>query len=1316
MRGSSAHVARIRANDPRLKWLIWSGVLFLVFTLLAYFQPPPHLVYDSGTVSHSLLDRLLIQSQTNSFLLDPVIASEDGRQHFGSGGPFVLPGTTQWWVPANGAILHSPDGSRWSQQLLQPPNNSLLRANCVYFLDEKHGWVEASSQLSNGLAENPVCLATADGGLTWSICSYLPKGLEADNMFFLDSMTGLLVTADGSYRTPDGGRHWALIPNPKPSSNPLLVFKSGTSVLGFDDEGFWSSPDRGHSWKKGGDARAFVAGNAFPIDIACSDRTVCWAAAVSRNSREGPQGYLAKSTDGGLSWSYFLDMPNRMNSIAFIDTRQGWAVGNGGTVVVTADQGVHWTPIPGPPGDLLKVEPFGPNHAQVFSTSGLYETFDRGFTWVHLARSGLARQFAFRDDQYGAMISVSGWLYRTSDGGRSWTKDSRYHRLRDIVFLKNGPGYILGDSLWRTDDGGTSWVEVRKQTSTFSRVLALGPSSVALFGPPMSSSWVSASSDKGGTWPKLLSEGDEAQLSSEFNAVLRSVQPLTYQTIDSRRLLAIGIELQHFPSSLQSFFIPARNGFLFKVTPGTLKPDETIQTPTHEDLYDVLVNGSHGYAVGSSGTILVTDDAGKTWTQKLSGTSSDLWSIEATDANHAWILGDSCILRTTNGGQTWQAASYDKGFAPWYRLTWILCLALLAPTLRKTPARVGGVAMELVTDRPIETAASDALNFIGTVQGLSDFIRNSKTRPPMTFAVTGDWGTGKSSLMKLLKEDLSTFKFLPVWFNAWHHQNDDHFLAALLSSIREQGVPPLFHRNGLRYRLNLIGLRGPRLIVALSISVLLISLSAAYLVDHRDQLQELSWAVNNLNAALTAKHDGKPVNLVSAAGGGSALLLLGVSLTTLVGTLVKAAKGFGIQPGRLLKAGGQGTRVKDLDRLAGFRYQFAQEFKDVTQALDPLSMVIIIDDLDRCAPENIPAILESLNFLVSSGDCFVVLGMAKERVERSIALQFKDQSAFLEDCADTSSRETFNSSLKYARNYLEKLINIEVPVPAAPANAPERLFQSSGNPSLEDRLSHLNRIARAGAVALSLLALVFVGAKMATYLPEPPKTQPSNVSSQPAKSVVPPASSHQTAQKAQGQVAKNVEPKQESGTLYVRQAQSIPPPPQTLPNTSLLIPIALLVSLVVVWRLSVPQGAVTVDSNSYTYAVNSLCSVLEKSCATPRSYKRLMNRMRYFAMAVRPRQVRPAWWQRALPRRFQPAPPPQSEPEIPDPAIVYLSVADFLSPGSVEQAFASEPQEYVRRAAEQQGFDIPPVPHVQAISEEQWKRFQAIASGVSVRD
>lgn len=80
-----------------------------------------------------------------------------------------------------------------------------------------------------------------------------------------------------------------------------------------------------------------------------------------------------------------------------------------------------------------------------------------------------------------------------------------------------------------------------------------------------------------------------------------------------------------------------------------------------------------------------------------------------------------------------------------------------------------------VVDRPITDKDVDSLGLGRYAQALATFILSAQT--PMTIALQGEWGSGKTSLMNNLrgrlchdKDDKSDDReFLPVWINTWHY-------------------------------------------------------------------------------------------------------------------------------------------------------------------------------------------------------------------------------------------------------------------------------------------------------------------------------------------------------------------------------------------------------------------------------------------------------------------------------------------------------------------------------------------------------------------
>jgi photosystem II stability/assembly factor-like uncharacterized protein len=77
-------------------------------------------------------------------------------------------------------------------------------------------------------------------------------------------------------------------------------------------------------------------------------------------------------------------------------------------------------------------------------------------------------------------------------------------------------------------------------------------------------------------------------------------------------------------------------------------------TGTTENLSDLQMVGQDGWAVGYDGIILHTADGGRTWSKQNSGVTQSLEAVSFLDAKNGWTAGWSgTILHTENGGETW---------------------------------------------------------------------------------------------------------------------------------------------------------------------------------------------------------------------------------------------------------------------------------------------------------------------------------------------------------------------------------------------------------------------------------------------------------------------------------------------------------------------------------------------------------------------------------------------------------------------------------------------------------------------------------------
>jgi len=99
--------------------------------------------------------------------------------------------------------------------------------------------------------------------------------------------------------------------------------------------------------------------------------------------------------------------------------------------------------------------------------------------------------------------------------------------------------------------------------------------------------------------------------------------------------------------------------------------------------------------------------------------------------------------------------------------------------------------MKLITDSPLqhlkkEGYRNDSLSFKKYVDAIHHSVMNVDGR--FTLGIYGPWGSGKTSLMRLLENKINQEKkddaaVLTVWFDAWRFEKDDNLLFPLIGTI-----------------------------------------------------------------------------------------------------------------------------------------------------------------------------------------------------------------------------------------------------------------------------------------------------------------------------------------------------------------------------------------------------------------------------------------------------------------------------------------------------------------------------------------------------
>ncbi len=1064
------------------------------------------------------------------------------------------------------------DGSAfWAYPVEQNAFQRLLKINVllkdIFVLDQKI-WA---------VGEGGFIIHSDDGGYTWQQqTSGATRDIEG--ISFHDALQGWMVGGHTIFSTTDGGQTW----QQQTSEIGRLLDISFHDALhgwavGLGGEIF-STTDGGQKWQKQtSGTRRWLLGISF------HDALQGWAV--------GNGGTILSTTDGGKTWQQQTSgTTNRLRGISFHDALQGWAVGDAGTILSTTDGGQTWQKqTSGWGGNLSGI---GFNDVLQGWAAGrdgtILSTTDGGKTWQQQASGRTSRLYSisFNDTLQGWAVGGGGTILSTIDGGNTWHQQTSGTTswLLGVSFHDALQGWAVGGggTILSTIDGGQTW---QPQTSGTTRELEGITFHDALQGWSVGGGGTILSTIDGGqTWRQTsvairnlkgisFYDGLQGWAVGEFGVILSTTdggQTWQKQASGLRRSSILDIS---FHDARQGWAV-GDGGMILSTTDG----GQTWQKQTSGTsyvLYGISFHDAlHGWVAGWDGTILSTTDGGQTWQQQTSGTTSDLYDITFHDALQGWAVGDSgTILSTTDGGKTWHEITYQRYPAPWFYLALFITLLMFVAAFWLRARQIQQINQEqsvpslddhVVTDKPAGPGGADLMGARRIASGLTRFMTNENTQPPLTIAITGEWGSGKSSVMNYLSANLKREGLKPVWFNAWHHREEQNVLASMLENIHKQAINPWWHLSGLFFRLRLIWRR--HWVWKAVVLLLLVSLSflSTWLVlspDKRDdavrylrylvkidQPVVLSEAGFNQLCANWVQHHGDEARHVdlkdetqavesklkprekpavshvlqqthisdyfttvqcqklfkihahkritrddlnagcidkvgqsiedNACYASPEILLdninfhfgdlslshkdevklketmdflspespipLPAELTSIL-TMLFAVLAFFAYKGMALLGFAPAQFLQRIFRQTGVTYQaneqvgtrllFKNHFEQITKLLGRRRLVLFIDDLDRCDCEHTRQVLEISNFLSSSGELFMVIGMAPRYVLANVTLSFQEvaQAVHEADILNGTSPEAGHNPNAgqswFARHYLQKLIHIEVPVP-----------------------------------------------------------------------------------------------------------------------------------------------------------------------------------------------------------------------------------------------------------------------------------------------
>ena len=227
------------------------------------------------------------------------------------------------------------------------------------------------------------------------------------------------------------------------------------------------------------------------------------------------------------------------------------------------------------------------------------------------------------------------------------------------------------------------------------------------------------------------------------------------------------------------------------------------------------------------------------------------------------------------------------------------------------------------SDKEVNLVQNDSIDFGWLAEALREIILTSQT--PITVGVIGDWGAGKTSIMRMTEQLLEiNNNAKTIWFNAWKYDRVYDLRIAFIQKI-------------------LIDIKNDKTMQAQAKDI------AADLIKRVDWLALAQSAASLYVSSST----GSIVNPV----------------LQLIPNSIKQKK-----------------PEESIALIGEFDKRF-QELIDV-YAKDE-RVVVFIDDLDRCLPEKAISILESIKLFLDAEKCIFVIGINKKIIEKGVDLRYK---------------------------------------------------------------------------------------------------------------------------------------------------------------------------------------------------------------------------------------------------------------------------------------------------------------------------------------
>jgi hypothetical protein len=325
-------------------------------------------------------------------------------------------------------------------------------------------------------------------------------------------------------------------------------------------------------------------------------------------------------------------------------------------------------------------------------------------------------------------------------------------------------------------------------------------------------------------------------------------------------------------------------------------------------------------------------------------------------------------------------------------------------------------------ERPIEDAAHDLLGTKKYAQKLADQILSIQSN--YTVGIYGPWGAGKTSFVRLVKEELGD-RVTFIEFSAWEYKTADELWRALIQRIaetlykrpkeNEKTPPPL--RTRLRDFLK-------RDAVDLQPS------GEGRPKTYEDVMEALDASGPS---SIRKSRSGLPIDEDQAFLAMGQTVAAAVASVSPLGGILRSLFGGeeGSNASRLLKQDSDNDARKRIDAIKRYKELLSGIFEDKAEGK---RVCVFVDDLDRSMPDVAVDLLDAIQVFLGDINCVFIVAADRELVGQGLKIRFKD---LVQVTASEKDREFYG---RKGDEYIEKIIQFGVPVPQPTAAEAHRFI------------------------------------------------------------------------------------------------------------------------------------------------------------------------------------------------------------------------------------------------------------------------------------